>query len=149
MRGVAGRDEPGHAALRILVAEDDEWNVALMMELLRRRGHDGRFVSDGRAAVAAVSAGHYDLMLLDLHMPDMDGFEVVRVVREHERLTNWHLPIIAVTARASQLDRERCLAAGVDAFLPKPFEKDAFWAVVSRVVATLPQGNTIVSPASR
>jgi CheY-like chemotaxis protein len=150
MRGVAACDELAHSALRILVAEDDEWNVALMIELLRRRGHDGRFVSDGRAAVAAVSAGHYDLMLLDLHMPDMDGFAVVGAIREQERINNRHLPIIAVTARASRLDRERCFAAGVDEFLPKPFEKDALWGVVHRVVAKFPQGNTIVArPASR
>jgi len=85
--------------LRILVAEDNELNVALLQELLRRRGHQAQFAGDGRTALDLALLGTFDLMLLDLHMPELDGFEVVRAVREREERTDRHLPIIALTAR--------------------------------------------------
>ena len=77
-------------------------------------------------------------MLLDLHMPLMDGFEVVRAIRAHEETTGRHLPIVALTARSSKRDRERCLAAGMDDFLSKPIEADALWAAVDRVLLAFP-----------
>src|SRR5262249_8811763 len=99
--------------LRILVGEDNELNVALLQELLRRRGHDAQFARDGRAALDLAMQGTFDLLLLDLHMPELDGFEVVRAIRDGESGTDRHLRIIALTARSSARDRERCLAAGV------------------------------------
>lgn len=126
------------ALLRILVAEDNELNVALLRELFLQRGHLAQFVSDGVAAVARAAEGAFDLLLLDLHLPEMDGFGVVEAIRKAERETGKHLPIIALTARSSARDRERCLAAGMDEFLSKPIEADALWSAVERTVAIFP-----------
>jgi CheY-like chemotaxis protein len=98
--------------LRFLVAEDNELNVSLLRELLSHGGHRARFASDGRAALTLVASGPFDVLLLDLHMPEMDGFEVVRIIRENERTTGKHLPIIALTARSSSRDRGRCSLPG-------------------------------------
>jgi PAS domain S-box-containing protein len=124
--------------LRILVAEDNEFNVALLEELLKGRGHQAKFARDGRTALDLAldlaPDGACDLMLLDLHMPGLDGFQVARAIREDEQGTNRHLPIIALTARSSAHDRERCIAAGMDEFLSKPIEAAALWAVIERLV---------------
>ncbi|HEY3667958.1 MAG TPA: ATP-binding protein, partial [Polyangiaceae bacterium] len=124
--------------LNILVAEDNELNVALLEELLRRRGHHARFARDGRAALELAlkleTEEACDLLLLDLHMPGLDGLQVARAIREHEQGTSRHLPIIALTARSSAHDRERCIAAGMDEFLSKPIEAAALWAAVERLV---------------
>jgi two-component system, sensor histidine kinase and response regulator len=127
-------------ALRILVAEDNELNVAVLKALLSGRGYAAEFVGDCRCALARAAEGHFDLMLLDLHMPEMDGFEVVRGIREHEATTGGRLRIIALTARSSTRDRDRCLAAGMDDFLSKPIEADALWTAIDRVVEGLPAG---------
>jgi two-component system, sensor histidine kinase and response regulator len=125
-------------ALRILVAEDNDLNVALLRELLTPSGHSTEFASDGRTALALNAAEVFDLLLLDLHMPEMDGFEVVQAIRHEELTTGRHLPIIALTARSSKRDRERCLAAGMDDFLSKPIEADALWAAIDRMVLAFP-----------
>jgi CheY-like chemotaxis protein len=124
--------------LRVLVAEDNELNATLLRELLTQRGHLAQFARDGRAALELALQGELDLMLLDLHMPELDGFEVVEAIRAHERGTDQHLRIIALTARSSARDRERCLAAGMDEFLAKPLEAAALWAAMDRVVAEWP-----------
>lgn len=128
--------------LRMLVAEDNELNVTLLRELLSQRGHRAQFVGDGRSAIAQAANGTFDLLLLDLHLPEMDGFEVVEAIRAQERTTAKHLPIIALTARSSNRDRERCLAAGMDEFLSKPIEADALWAAVDRMAAAFPPAPT-------
>jgi two-component system sensor histidine kinase/response regulator len=125
-------------SLRVLVAEDNDLNIALLRELLSQRGHQLEFARDGRVALDLALKGDCDLMLLDLHMPELDGFAVVRAIREHERGTNRHLPIIALTARSSARDRERCLAAGMDEFLSKPMEAAVLWAAVDRLMTQWP-----------
>jgi two-component system, sensor histidine kinase and response regulator len=132
--------------LRVLVAEDNELNVTLLRELLQQRGHSAQFARDGHAALELALHGAFDLMLLDLHMPGLDGFDVVRAVREHERETNDHLRIIALTARSSARDRERCLAAGMDEFLAKPIEAAALWATMGKLMADSPavQGPQVI-----
>ena len=127
-------------ALHVLVAEDNDLNASLLNELLGQRDHRVEFAGDGRTALdlATRPGAPYDVMLLDLHMPEMDGFEVVRAIRERERGTAKHLPIIAVTARSSTRDRERVLAAGMDAFLSKPIEVEELWRAIDRVVANAP-----------
>ncbi|HEY0469737.1 MAG TPA: response regulator, partial [Polyangiaceae bacterium] len=124
--------------LRVLVAEDNELNVALLNELLIQGGHRVKFAYDGRSALALALSGSFELLLLDLHMPEMDGFEVTHAIREHERATHRHLPIIALTARSSNRDRERCLAVGMDDFLSKPLEAAALWAAIDLIVAAFP-----------
>jgi two-component system sensor histidine kinase/response regulator len=128
--------------LNFLVAEDNDLNVALLDELLRQRGHHPQFARDGRAALdlalELAPEAAYDLMLMDLHMPGLDGFQVARAIREDEQGTTRHLPIVALTARSSAHDRERCIAAGMDEFLSKPIEAAALWAAVERVVRRWP-----------
>jgi CheY-like chemotaxis protein len=126
------------SSLRVLVAEDNDLNIALLQELLKQLGHQVQFARDGRVALELALKGACDLMLLDLHMPELDGFEVVRAIREHERGTNRHLPIIALTARSSARDRERCLATGMDEFLSKPMEAAVLWAAVDRLMTQWP-----------
>jgi CheY-like chemotaxis protein len=121
--------------LHILVAEDNEFNVILLKQLFIRRGHTAHIASNGKEAVALAAEGKFDLLLLDIHMPEMDGFAVAQAIREHERSSGKHLPIIAFTARMGKTERERCLAAGMDDFLTKPVQAEALWEVIDRTVA--------------
>jgi CheY-like chemotaxis protein/HPt (histidine-containing phosphotransfer) domain-containing protein len=123
--------------LRVLVAEDNEFNAQLLEQLLRRRGYQVRLANNGREALS-LAAGGFDLLLLDVHMPEMDGFEVVRAVRERERAEGGHLPIIALTARSREEDRRRCLEAGMDDFLAKPIRPAALWEAIDRAAGALP-----------
>jgi len=125
---------PAPAPLHILVAEDNEFNAQLMEQRLVRRGHRVRLANDGQEALALTETGAFDLLLLDVHMPELDGFQVVQAIRERERATGGHLPVIALTARARKEDRERCLAAGMDDFLSKPVRSANLWAAIDRVV---------------
>jgi PAS domain S-box-containing protein len=122
----------GHP-LNILVAEDDEFSARLMEQLLARRGCRVRMADNGREALALAEEGGFDLLLLDIHMPGLDGFGVVEAIRQRERVTGGHLPVIALTARARREDRERCLAAGMDDFLTKPIAPAALFAAIDRV----------------
>ena len=119
--------------LRILVAEDNELNAGLAHQLLTRAGHRVTIATNGAEALAALTATHYDLLLLDLHMPELDGFGVIEAIRERERTTGRRLHVIAVTARSRPEDRERCLAAGMDDFVPKPIAAAALWSAIARV----------------
>ena len=109
-------------ALRILLAEDNKLNQDLATALLRKAGHLVEVVEDGRAAVDAAGQEAFDLILMDVQMPDMDGFQATAAIREHEATTGQHVPIIAMTAHAMKGDRERCLAAGMDAYVAKPMK---------------------------
>jgi two-component system sensor histidine kinase/response regulator len=124
--------------LHVLVAEDNEFNAQLLTQLLARQGHDVRLASNGREALAVLGGGTFDLLLLDVHMPELDGFQVVRTIREREQTTGGHLPIIALTARSRTEDRERCLAAGMDEFLSKPVRPADLWTAIDRVVIARP-----------
>jgi CheY-like chemotaxis protein len=126
---------PATAPLQILLAEDDEFSAQLMDKLLSRQGHRVRLAGNGREALALARQGPFDLLLLDMHMPELDGIAVVRGIRERERTAGGHLPVIALTARSRKEDRERCLAAGVDDFLTKPVSTTALFAAIDRLVA--------------
>jgi CheY-like chemotaxis protein len=125
---------PAVVPLRVLVAEDSEFSAQLIEKLLVKRGHAVRVVSNGREALALANAADFDLLLLDVHMPELDGFEVIRLIREHERAAGSHLPVIALTARSRKEDRDRCLTAGMDGFLAKPIQAAEVWSVIDRVV---------------
>ena len=129
---------PAAAPLHILVAEDNEFNAQLLEQLLVRRGHRVRLATNGREALALAEEGGFDLLLLDVHMPELDGFQVVQAIRERERTAGGHLPVIALTARSRKEDRERCLAAGMDDFLAKPIQAADLWAAIDRVVGARP-----------
>src|SRR5262249_57026701 len=87
-------------------------------------------------------------MLLDLHMPEMDGFQVIQAIRERERVNGGHLPVIAVTARARPADRERVLAAGMDGFLVKPLDAAGLWAAIDGALASPRATRTLLDPAA-
>jgi CheY-like chemotaxis protein/HPt (histidine-containing phosphotransfer) domain-containing protein len=108
--------------LRVLVAEDNSVNQKLASAILRRAGHIAVVVANGRDAVAAISRERFDVVLMDVQMPVMGGFEATRLIRDLETGSDRRTPIIAVTARAMKGDREACLEAGMDAFVPKPIQ---------------------------
>jgi two-component system, sensor histidine kinase and response regulator len=135
--------------LHVLVAEDAPFNQQLIEHLLRRWGHDVHVVADGRAALDALKEGAFDLMVLDVHMPETDGFEVIAKLRQWEGLTGGHLPVIALTARSMMGDRERCLAAGMDDYLAKPFHADDLEAAIARVMTFGDRTDPAFTPAGR
>jgi CheY-like chemotaxis protein len=130
----AGIPAPGRR-LHVLLAEDNPFNQAVMEDLLQRRGHSLHVAGDGRAALTALEQGHFDVMLLDIHMPELDGFQVVAAQRQREQGTGRHLPVIALTARSAGGERERCLQAGMDDYLAKPVRAAELFAAIDRVVS--------------
>jgi CheY-like chemotaxis protein len=106
--------------LRILLAEDSLVNQKLAMGLLKKHGHQVTVANDGREALAALESEPFDLVLMDVQMPEMDGLEATQVIRAREEETGEHIPVIAMTAHALKGDRERCLSAGMDAYVAKP-----------------------------
>jgi CheY-like chemotaxis protein len=124
--------------LRILAAEDNDFNRDLLEHLLARLGLSAVMAVNGREALALLEREPFDLLLLDIHMPELDGFQVVGAIRERERTAGGHLPVIALTARSRQEDRELCLRAGMDECLIKPFTAADLWAAMDRVLRTRP-----------
>jgi signal transduction histidine kinase/DNA-binding response OmpR family regulator len=106
--------------LRVLLAEDNQVNQRLATRLLEKRGHRVSIAANGREALEALEKESYDLVLMDLQMPEMDGFEATAAIREKERKSGKHQTVVALTAHAMKGDRERCLAAGMDSYLSKP-----------------------------
>jgi PAS domain S-box-containing protein len=111
---------PAAASLRVLLAEDNPVNRRLVMAMLEKRGHTVVSVGNGREAVEAAGRDGFDVVLMDLQMPEMDGFAATRVIREREQGTGRHVRVVALTAHALKGDREACLAAGMDSYLAKP-----------------------------
>ena len=112
------------AGRKILLAEDNRVNQRVATALLELDGHAVTVVADGAAAVEATKTMAFDIILMDVQMPTMSGFDATRAIREHERTTGAHVPIIAMTAHAMQGDRERCLAIGMDGYLAKPLARE-------------------------
>ena len=136
----------GARPLRVLVAEDNKVNQRLVLAILNGLGHEVTMVGDGRAAVAAARAGDFDVALLDVHMPEMDGLEATAAIRAFEKETGGHLPIAAVTARALKGDREACLAAGMDDYLAKPIRVAELLAVLDRLAGDATEGAAATAP---
>jgi two-component system, sensor histidine kinase and response regulator len=114
--------DPG-SSLRVLLAEDNPVNQRLATRLLEKRGHRVVVASNGRQALEALEKESFDLVLMDVQMPEMDGFEATAAIREKEKASGFHLPVIALTAHAMKGDRERCLAVGMDGYLAKPIRQ--------------------------
>jgi two-component system, sensor histidine kinase and response regulator len=121
--------------LRVLVAEDNPTNQALVAALLKQKGHRVTIVGNGRLAADRAVLEPFDLVLMDVQMPEMGGLEATGLIRDHERTAGGHVPIVALTARAMAGDREQCLAAGMDAYVPKPLRAEDLFAAIDSVVA--------------
>jgi two-component system sensor histidine kinase/response regulator len=120
VREPEGEQRARTPALRILVAEDNPVNQRLAEKVLQKMGHEVTLASTGTAAVAKWSSCEFDLIFMDVQMPDMDGFDATRAIRVRELLTGTHVPVVAMTARAMLGDREACLEAGMDDYISKP-----------------------------
>jgi len=125
-------------SLRILVAEDNRVNQELVLELLRQRGHTAAVAADGAEALKALHREHFDAVLMDVQMPNLSGLEATRAIRDSEKSTGRHVPIVAMTAHAMKGDRERCLEAGMDDYVAKPIQAAELFAAVEGV--TSPSG---------
>ncbi len=129
-------------ALRLLLAEDNLVNQKLAVRLLEKQGHTVTIAANGVEAMAAVEREPFDLVLMDVQMPEMDGFEATAAIRAHERGTGRHVPILAMTAYAMKGDRERCLAAGMDGYVSKPIQPRKLWQAIKQLVpADAPPAN--------
>ena len=113
-----GRDPA--ASLRVLLAEDNPVNQRLAVRLLEKRGHHVTVVGNGAEAIAVMDNHDFDLVFMDVQMPEMDGLEATAVIRGKEKITGKHQPIIALTAHAMKGDREKCISGGMDGYLTKP-----------------------------
>ncbi len=125
----------GTASLQVLLAEDSLVNQKLAVGILEKRGHTVVVANDGREALAALATRDFDVVLMDVQMPEMDGLETTAAIRAKEKNTKAHMPIIAMTAHAMKGDRERCLAAGMDAYVAKPIRAKALLEAIRAVLA--------------
>ena len=127
---------PEERALRVLLAEDNVVNQKIAVRMLQKAGHSVRVVPNGRLALEAVKEERFDLVLLDVQMPEMDGLETAAAIRAFEGPNGPHLPLIALTAHAMNGDRERCLQAGMDDYLAKPLDRALLLATLERHTQT-------------
>jgi two-component system, sensor histidine kinase and response regulator len=137
--------------LRILLAEDHALNQTVAVRILEKRGYSVTVVPDGQAAFEAYQAGRFELVLMDVQMPRMDGFEATAAIREQEKLTGGHIPIVARTANALVGDREKCIASGMDAYVSKPIRTSELFAIIEKILSSQPKpeatGDTTLLPA--
>jgi two-component system, sensor histidine kinase and response regulator len=121
--------------LSVLLVEDNVVNQRLAARLLEKRGHRVIVAANGVEALAALEKGSFDLVFMDVQMPEMDGFEATAGIRRQEELSGKHQAVIALTAHAMQGDQERCLAAGMDGYLGKPIRPQELDAILETYVA--------------
>jgi signal transduction histidine kinase/DNA-binding response OmpR family regulator len=121
--------------LHVLLAEDNQVNQLLATRIFEKLGHHVTVVSNGRAAFSAVKAGQFDLVAMDVQMPEMDGLDATGAIRAWEKSTGTHIPIMAMTAHAMRGDRERCLAAGMDGYASKPIRIEELEQTIAQLVS--------------
>jgi CheY-like chemotaxis protein/nitrogen-specific signal transduction histidine kinase len=126
------QEEKHHA--RVLVAEDNLVNQKLAVRLLEKRGYAVKIAIDGKAAVEAFEKDEFDIVLMDIQMPGMNGFEATAFIREKEKLTGEHIPIIALTANALKGDKELCIAAGMDGYISKPIQAAELISMIEKLL---------------
>ena len=137
--------------VRILLAEDNPVNQIVALRLLSKFGHEVMVASNGQEALAALEqspANRFDLVLMDVQMPVLDGFAAAREIRRREETTGAHIPIVAITAHAMDGDRERCLAAGMDDYVSKPIQANALADLIERLTNPAPVGDPYLSAGS-
>jgi PAS domain S-box-containing protein len=141
---LGGVPPAGTRRLRVLLAEDNVVNQKLAVRLLERAGHTAAVVGTGRQAIEALAREPFDLVLMDVQMPEMGGFEATALIRRDEEATGRRMPIIAMTAHAMKGDRERCLAAGMDDYVAKPVRAQDLFDALARVAGAVDGGRWTV-----
>ncbi len=136
------RELPPSVRLNVLLAEDNPVNQQLARRLLEKWGHSVTVAKNGREALTLVAHETFDVVLMDVQMPEMDGLEATAAIREKEEKTGDRLPIIAMTAHAMKGDAERCLAAGMDAYVPKPIQPQQLLIAIEKVRSVRPLSKT-------
>ena len=139
-------DQPAMRSLRVLLAEDNVVNQMVAQKMLERAGHIVECVGDGALAVSRYQKNQYDLVLMDVQMPQMDGCEATRRIRQLEKAKGGHIHIVALTAHALSGHREQCLAAGMDKFLSKPLRSHELYAVIDELMRLLNAGRKTRAP---
>jgi CheY-like chemotaxis protein len=129
----------GRRALRILVAEDNAVNQKVILRVLEKQGHKPELAQTGREALEMSAITRFDVILMDIQMPEMDGVTAAAAIRERERDTGCHVPIVALTAHAMKRDEEHCIAAGMDAYVSKPVDISQLQQVLDRVISQSPE----------
>jgi CheY-like chemotaxis protein len=122
------------ARLRILLAEDNLVNQRLAVRMLEKMGHQVVVAQTGQEALHSLRSEKFDLVLMDVQMPEMDGFAAAREIRRREQGGQEHVPVIAMTAHAMKGDRESCLEAGMDDYLAKPINREELQQVIERAM---------------
>lgn len=130
----ARKEQSDCRSLRILIAEDNPVNQLLAMRILQKVGHTTAMADNGQEAVEALAREPFDLLLMDVQMPVMNGFQATAKIREQEQGTGRHLPIVALTAHAMKGDRELCFEAGMDGFVAKPLQTEELFAAIAAVI---------------
>jgi CheY-like chemotaxis protein len=134
--------------LRVLLAEDNEVNQRVAIRMLNKLGHEVVVVGNGQLAIDALQTGEFDVVLMDVQMPVLDGFQTVAAIRKQEKLTGKHQPVFAMTAHAMSGDRQRCLDAGMDDYLSKPISETSLSATLSGVADEKPVVACVTTPDS-
>jgi len=143
------RSRPALRKLQVLVAEDNQVNQLVATRIFEKLGHQVTVVNNGREALAAVHAGKFDLIAMDVQMPEMDGLDATRAIRAVERAAGTHIPIIAMTAHAMKGDRERCLAAGMDGYTSKPIRIRDLEQAIAQLISPINSASVSVPEAEQ
>ena len=120
--------------MNILLVEDNLLNQKVVTFNLRKKNYNVTAVANGHDAVDVYKNNTFDLVLMDIMLPGMNGYEITKVIRDSEKETNEHIPIIALTANALENDREKCLNAGMDDYLAKPFSAEELYKTMERYI---------------
>ena len=132
-------ETPRHERLSILLAEDNAVNRQVALRLLEKQGYQVTCAADGLEALALLEQLVFDLVLMDIEMPNMNGLEASAAIRQREKGTGRHIPIIAMTAHVMKGDQEKCLAAGMDEYVSKPIRPGDLSAAILKVVPSAPR----------
>jgi len=149
-KSVPAQPKQDRTQFRLLLVEDNSVNQEVAMAMLKHFGYSADVANNGKEALAALEAKDYDLVLMDCQMPELDGYEATRLIRDpHTRVRNRKIPVIAMTAHAMRGDREKCLSAGMDDFVPKPIQTAALEEILDRWTAKRPIPKQESRPAHR
>ncbi len=139
----SAEDKPGGKLLHILLVEDEYINRTLAVTMLEREGWQVTAAENGLQALNILQNTSFDLILMDIQMPDMDGYETTKAIRLSEKITGRHIPIIAMTAHAIEDNREKCLAAGMDGYIAKPIRLDTIGSEIETILQSRSTGNQV------